>query len=202
MIASAPAGEIFPATAMPDANWWNALWPDPAAVLARLGIEASLDSVDLCCGDGLFTVPLAASSRRVVAVDLDEGLLREAERRVADNGHQNCTFVVADARQLSSILTRPVDLVFLANTFHGVPDQFGLARAVRECLKPSGRFIIVNWHQKPRDETPVLGLPRGPRTELRTSPDDAAAVVIPAGFALDRVVDCPPYHYGAVFRCS
>jgi hypothetical protein len=51
---------------------------------------------------------------------------------------------------------RPVDFVFLANAFHGVPDRLRLAQAVRESLEPAGHFAIVNWHQLPREETTVL----------------------------------------------
>ncbi len=187
---------------MPDADWWNALWPQPERAIASLDIEPGLDIIDLCCGDGLFTGALAAQARSVVALDLDPVLLAAAERRVAKAGYGNCTFIAADARLLKAVLPSAVDLVFLANTFHGVPDQLGLARTVHACLKPLGRFIIVNWHRRPRDETKVLGVPRGPRSELRMSPDDAAAVVVPGGFALQSVVDCPPYHYGAIFQRS
>jgi len=187
---------------MPDTDWWNALWPEPARVIAALGIEPGLDIVDLCCGDGLFTTALAATARRVFAVDLDETLLAAAERRLTDAGFGNCTFIADDARRLRSVVPGPVDLVYCANTFHGVPDQQRLAQMIHGCLQPSGRFVIVNWYPRPREETRVLGLPRGPRTELRMSPIDVAAVVTPAGFVLDRLVECPPFHYGAVFRRS
>ena len=43
-----------------------------------------------------------------------------------------------------AVLPAPVDYVFLANTFHGVPDQLGLARAVAAMLKPQGQFGIVS----------------------------------------------------------
>ena len=34
------------------------------------------------------------------------------------------------------------------------------------------------------------------------SADDVRAVVEPAGFTLDRVVELPPFHYGAIFRIT
>jgi len=46
----------------------------------------------------------------------------------------------------------------------------------------------------------VLGEPRGPATKLRMAPEQVRSAVEPAGFHLDRVVELPPYHYGAVFR--
>ena len=46
---------FFPATSMPDADWWQALWPDPPKILLEMGVESGAVAIDLCCGDGLFT---------------------------------------------------------------------------------------------------------------------------------------------------
>ena len=193
---------IFPATTMPDADWWQALWPDPAKVIAEMGVEPRIVAVDLCCGDGLFTAPLARIAKGVYAIDIDRAMLdrARARARVAAAGAANCELFVADAMTVGAVVPEPVDYVFLANTFHGVPDQLGLARAVAAVLKPKGKFGIVNWHRRPREETVVLGKPRGPKTEMRMEPDDVATIVEPAGLFLNRMVDLPPFHYGVVFQ--
>jgi hypothetical protein len=87
----------------------------------------------------------------------------------------------------------PVDYVFLANTFHGVPDHLGLARTVSAMLKPKGQFGIVNWHRRPREETVVFGQPRGPKTEMRIEADEVTSIVKPAGLLLNRTVELPPF---------
>ncbi len=79
---------FFPATSMPDSDWWQALWPQPGKVLADLGIEPEMTVIDLCCGDGLFAAPLARMARRVVAIDLDPEMLRIAQERVTTVGAQ------------------------------------------------------------------------------------------------------------------
>ena len=191
---------FFPATTMPDADWWQALWPNPAKVLAEVSVEPGMVAVDLCCGDGLFIVPLASIAKRVYAIDIDPAMLDRARARVAATGVANCEFVVADAMTVDAVVPEPVDYVFLANTFHGVPDQLRLARAVTAILKPCGQFGIVNWHRRPREETVVLGRPRGPKTEMRMEARDVTAVVEPTGLVLNRAVELPPYHYGAIFR--
>ena len=119
--------------------------------------------------------------------------------RLAESGATNCEFVAGDAYELSTLAKRQADFVFLANAFHGVPDRPKLARAVGAALKPGGLFAVVSWHRRPREETTVLGEPRGPRTELRMSPDETAADVEAGGLGLVRVVEIPPYHYGVVF---
>lgn len=195
---------FFPATAMPDADWWHALWPAPEEVVRRLGVDSGMRVLDVCCGDGHFAVALAGvvgAAGYVFAVDLDEALLAGARRRVEESGYAGRVgWRAIDACRLDSLEEVPFDAVFLANTFHGVPDKGALARAVHGVLRPGGAFIVVNWHKRSREETPVLGLPRGPKTALRMTPEAVGDAVCPHGFSVHGVVDVGPYHYGAVFN--
>jgi ubiquinone/menaquinone biosynthesis C-methylase UbiE len=191
---------FFEGTEMPTAGWWEALWPDPAIVLAAVGITPGMDVIDLCSGDGWFTLQIAKIAGHVVAVDIDGDLLDVARHRLNESGVTNCDFVKADAYDLASLTPRPADFVFLANAFHGVPDRPRLARVVREALQPNGRFAIVNWHQRPREETTILGEPRGPKTELRISPEQTIKSVEAGGLKFLRQIEVPPYHYGVIFQ--
>jgi SAM-dependent methyltransferase len=121
--------------------------------------------------------------------------------RIAERGGtRNCTFIEADAYDIKNVVQRPVDHVFLANAFHGVPNRLRLARAVHDVLKPGGLFAIVSWHARPREETTVLGEPRGPATELRMTPEQIIAGVEPSGLEFRNRVEVSPYHYGTVFE--
>jgi len=191
---------FFEGTEMPTAGWWEALWPDPAGVLAVVGIKPGMEVIDLCAGDGWFTLQIAKIARHVVAIDIDRQFLDIARYRLTESGVTNCDFVEGAAYELSTLAPRPDDFVFLANAFHGVPDRPRLARAVGETLRPGGRFAIVNWQRRPREETTILGEPRGPRTELRISPEQTIEAVESAGLTLLHVIELPPYHYGAVFE--
>ncbi len=190
---------LFPATVMPDRNWWHALWPDPDGVIKALGIAPGMTVVDLGCGYGYFTAAIARQlgPGRVVGFDLDPDMLEQAQ--AACEGLANCDWLRGDAMELSRLVGAPADYVLIANTFHGAPDKTALAREVAAALKPNGRFAIVNWHPLPREETTVLGQPRGPSTELRMSPEQTRAVVEPTGFKLESLVELPPYHYGVIF---
>jgi ubiquinone/menaquinone biosynthesis C-methylase UbiE len=195
---------LFQGTSMPDRDWWSALWPDPQGLLQQIGIRRGMSVLDLCCGDGYFTCPLAALvDGRLAALDLDPAMIELARAEVERSGASVRQWICADATSaLAKHLDEPVDFVLIANTFHGVPDQIGLACSVREVLKPDGQFCIVNWHPAPREETVVLGKPRGPRTEMRMSPEAVRTVVETAGFFMQRVVDLPPYHYAAGFEVA
>jgi SAM-dependent methyltransferase len=190
---------FFTGTEMPTAGWWEALWPDPADVVVKVGLRPGMDVIDLCSGDGWFTLQLAKIATRVAAIDIDLSLLELARRRLNETGIHNCEFIFGDAYDIAK-LAKPADFVFMANAFHGVPDRTRLSQAVRSTLKPGGYFAIVNWHKRPRDETPILGEPRGPKTELRMSPEETITSVETSGLELMKVVEVPPYHYGVVFQ--
>lgn len=194
-----PAG-FFEGTEMPTAGWWEALWPDPAGVLRKVGIKPGMEVIDLCSGDGWFTLQLAKIAKHVVAIDIDANLLNVARKRLTESGVTNCDYVAGDAYKISGLWPSPVDFIFMANAFHGVPDKPRLARAVRDALKPGGRFAIVNWHKRPREETVVLGEPRGPRTDLRMPPDQTIAGAENDGLKFAELVDVPPYHYAVVLE--
>ena len=147
-----PAG-FFQGTEMPTAGWWEALWPDPAGVLAAVGLRSGMDVIDLCAGDGWFTLQIAKVARHVSAIDIDPNLLKVARHRLVESGVTNCDFIAGDAYDIPR-LTGPADFVFMANAFHGVPDRTRLAQAVASALKADGYFAIVNWHRRPREETP------------------------------------------------
>lgn len=187
---------------MPTAGWWEALWPDPAGVLAEVGVKPGMEVIDLCSGDGWFTLQIAKVARRVIAIDIDPNLLDVARLRLNESGVTNCDFIAGDAYELAKLAPRRSDFVFMANAFHGVPNRPRLARVVRQSLKLDGRFAIVNWHRRPREETTILGEPRGPKTELRLSPEQTIKEVESGGLKLAQLVDVPPYHYGAVFELA
>lgn len=190
----------FPATAMPDSDWWHALWPHPLATIRALGIREDMEVLDLCCGDGYFTAAIAkcVTDHSVFGLDLDAAMLTEAEK--ACTAYPHCHFIQGNAMQLGKLLPNRVDFCLMANTFHGVPEQTELAGAVAHILKPGGYFAIINWYAQAREDTPVLGQARGPRTALRMTPEQVIRVVEPAGYRLVRVVKLPPYHYGAILQ--
>lgn len=195
------SNDLFPATLMPDADWWQVLWPDPISVLKQVGMRPGMKVIDLCCGTGYFTREMCTliAPGHLYAVDLVEELLAIAKSVSKVSACEKAHFILADACNINKHVAEKVDMVFLANTFHGVPDKKALSASLAKVLKPNAAFVIVNWHKRPREETVVLEQARGPDTELRMSVDEVQAMVEPAGFTLDKIVDVGPYHYAAIF---
>jgi ubiquinone/menaquinone biosynthesis C-methylase UbiE len=193
----------FQNTGQPDWDWWSKLWPTPGGTLRKLGLEPDGSVAEVGCGSGYFALPAAriVEPEPVYAIDLDPALLDDLDALADQQDIGNVVPVHGDARNLTHLLPEPVTTLVVANTFHGVDDQSGLVEQAYQVIEPGGSLAVVNWHERPREATTVGNEPRGPPTELRMTPRETEAAVLPVtGFELDRRVELPPYHYALVFE--
>ena len=115
------------------------------AVLARIdGIEPST-VVDLGCGTGQLTQRLIRTfpHANIVGLDLSDGMLSEAARRLRQVGGDAQPLVRADALQLP-FASSSVDLVVCTESFHWYPDQAGALAELARVLDPGGRLLIAS----------------------------------------------------------
>jgi protein-L-isoaspartate O-methyltransferase len=103
---------FFDATEMPTAGWWEALWPAPHEIVTAVGISPDMEVVDLCSGDGWFTLQIAKRAHYVVAIDIEPKLLETARHRLADNNVTNCSFVTGECIRLVETVRPPNGLRF------------------------------------------------------------------------------------------
>lgn len=195
--------ERFQNTRQPDWDWWGRLWPAPGETLRELGIGPDDSIAEVGSGNGYFALPAAriVSPAPVYAIDLDTALLDELRDLASLQGIDNIVPIEGDARALTDLLPERVDMVLLANAFHGVDDRDLFIREAVEALSPGGRFIVVNWVDRSREETVLDGASKGPPTELRLSPAETSQAVLDvAPVTVSARVDLPPYHYGIVFE--
>jgi ubiquinone/menaquinone biosynthesis C-methylase UbiE len=195
--------ERFQNTGQPDWDWWGKLWPTPGATLRELGVESGDSLAEVGCGSGYFALPAAriTDPAPVYALDLDESLLDELAHVAEQQRVENVVPLHGDARSLTDHLPERVDVLVVANTFHGVEECDALVEQAFDAVRPGGRFVVVNWHARGREETTIAGDPRGPPTALRMTPDETAADVQDAAdFSLEERIDLPPYHYALVFE--
>ncbi|WP_328767098.1 class I SAM-dependent methyltransferase [Haloarcula nitratireducens] len=179
------------------------MWPTPGETLRELGLKSRDTIAEIGSGNGYFALPAArvAAPASVYALDIDDSLLAELSQIAALQGIENLITINGDARQLSAQLPEPVDVVLMANTFHGIDETAAFVQQAFESLHPGGRFVVINWEDSPREATTIRETPRGPPTELRLSPETTEQTVLDtAGFVLEATVDLPPYHYALVFK--
>ncbi len=113
------------------------------AFVSRLDLAAGAQVLDVACGTGNVSLPLARRGARVTGVDIAPNLLEQARAR-ADAEGLEIRFEEGDAEQLP----------FPDGTFDAVVTMFGAMFApqpeqvVAECarvLKPGGLLAMANW---------------------------------------------------------
>ncbi|MFG1849101.1 class I SAM-dependent methyltransferase [Micromonospora carbonacea] len=112
-----------------------------AALADELGLDGSGRLLDVGCGPGTVTVPLAGWFAEAVGVDPDAGMLARARLRAARDGVGNIRWVRARAEDLPAGLG-VFRVVVFAQSFHWTA-QDAVAATVRGMLPPGGAFVHV-----------------------------------------------------------
>ncbi|MGH2614334.1 MAG: class I SAM-dependent methyltransferase [Thermomicrobiales bacterium] len=170
--------------------------PGLADALARfLSLDGQGRLIDIGCGPGVITLPLAPHFAVVIGVDPDAGMLAEGERRAAAAGIGNIRWVRARAEELPAGLG-VFEAATFAQSFHWM-DRDRVAAVVRQLLAPGGAFVHVSDVKdavaQPEDlphPTPPYGtirglirhylgpIPRAGQGMLRHGSSDGEAIVL------------------------
>ncbi|MFD3579015.1 class I SAM-dependent methyltransferase [Streptomyces sp. NPDC058644] len=116
---------------------------DVVAHSPLLGFPAGSRVLDLCCGPGLYLVPLVRRGYTVTGVDLSAELLKRA-RAVCDDAAVDVRLIRAD--MLTHVEPDAYDVVLNVFTSFGYfddpRDNFQVLRNAHDSLAPGGRLLI------------------------------------------------------------
>lgn len=182
-------------TGMPDETYWESLL-DVTLILDRLGIDDHVgDVVELGCGYGTFTIPVAARiGGSILAFDVNPEMVERTRVRAEE---ARCWNVISHCRDVTDGYGLPeacVDGVLLFNALQG-ENAVELLRRSAALARPGGWLWAINWRHD-------VGTPRGPSMAIRPNPEQVAAWAESTGL-LQRegdVLDLPPWHYGWRFK--
>jgi len=116
-------------------------------VIRALDIKPGMQIADLGVGGGYFTLRFAQSVGRegkVYAVDINAELLEIVKSSVSKAGLKNVEYILA-AEKDSMLPAKSVDLVFVRNVFHHLPDQEEYFRNIKPKLRSGGRIAIIEY---------------------------------------------------------
>ncbi len=153
-------------------------------ILEAAALAGDESVLDLACGPGFYTCPLAArvSGGRVVGLDLSRPMLALASRRSRREGLANVGFVRGTALELPFVESR-FDVVNCCGALHLFPDTVRALAEIRRVLRPDGRFTVATVR---RVEGPVAFVLE--RLGVRSFPAERfESLLAAAGFGAVRV---------------
>lgn len=86
-----------------DNGWQKQLWPAQERLLAATNIRTGDNVLDISCGSGLVTLPIAetvTSAGSVTGIDLSEGMIEKARSRTEKLSFSHVTYKQMDAESL------------------------------------------------------------------------------------------------------
>jgi putative AdoMet-dependent methyltransferase len=118
---------------------------DAEAVVARLGIRAEHDVIDLGCGTGAFALNAAPHCRTMYAVDVSPAMLECCRKEAAARGLHNIECRPGGFLTYEHAAD-PVDFVVSTAVLHHLPDFWKLAglRRAAQMLKPGGALYLFD----------------------------------------------------------
>lgn len=120
-------------------------------VLDRIGIRPGERVLELGPGPGTFTVDAARRAGvegRLIAVDIQPGMIAQVDRRVREAGLANVETHVASAYDLP-IGEQSVDRAFLITVLPEIPDRSRALAELRRVLRPDGMLSITEEFYDP-----------------------------------------------------
>ena len=177
---------------MPEETYWETLLDVPL-ILDRLGVDGTLrDVVELGCGYGTFSLPVARRiSGKLTTVDIEPDMVRRTHERAADESISNLRCELRDVMKDGFDLPDGTqDAALLFNILHCEHPMALLSEAAR-VTRPGGSVLVIHWRHDP-------STPRGPSLDIRPRPEQILNWAERAEvFRLDGdVLDLPLWHYG------
>ncbi len=180
-----------------DTERWVKAWESPERdaqqrpdeVIRRLEIKSGQVVADIGAGSGYFARRFATAvgpTGKVLAVDIEPGLLEYIRHRAEQEGQANLTTVLASETD-PKLAPGSVDLVFVCNTIHHFDDRPAYIQLMKSALRPGGRVVVVDYR-------PEAVLEHGPPAWMRLPAATISSELESAGLATE-ILEFLPVQY-------
>lgn len=162
-------------------------WQKVDEIFTALQVDEGDRIADVGAGSGFFSFRLSARvgpSGRVIAQDIDAGVLSELEETARRAGISNIETIVG-ATDDPKLPEASLDGVLIVNAYHEMREHEAMLAGIRRALRPRGRLVIVDM--PPADESTSR---RGQMQQHDIAIGLVAADLVAAGFeVLEQVPD-------------
>ena len=177
---------------MPGVSYWESLFNVPL-ILERFGIgNLTGDIVELGCGYGTFTIPVAQQIQGTLTTfDIEPDMVEYTQNRLVEKNIHNVIVQQRDVLKAGyGLPEESVSACLLFNILHH-DNPVDLLRLSAHIVRKGGWVLVMHWVFDPKT-------PRGPSLTIRPKPEDivrwAEETTLLAHTG--KVLDLPPWHYG------
>ncbi|MEM6692288.1 MAG: methyltransferase domain-containing protein [Planctomycetota bacterium] len=133
----------------------------------ELGLKPGMTVVDLGCGNGFWTLPMAKEvlpSGRVLAVDIQPEMLDKLRLRAAKRSLENVVPVLG-AVDDPNIPAGKVDLLLMVDVYHEFSHPESMLWSIRRSLKPEGVVALLEYRAED-PEVPIKPLHKMSKAQI------------------------------------
>ena len=146
--------------------------PENRFILRQLGDVAGKTLLDLGCGAGENSVYFAKHGAHCIATDYSPGMV-EVALKLAQANNVTVEGKVVNAMAID-FPDNSVDIVYIANLLHHLPDPSATLAEAHRVLKPGGQLCF--W--EPLKHNPVINVYRRMATSVRTDDEHPVDIAI------------------------
>jgi ubiquinone/menaquinone biosynthesis C-methylase UbiE len=166
----------------------------PEKAIAEFNLKPGMMVGDIGAGTGFYSIRIAkcvAPGGVVYANDIQPGMLEKLQTNAAAQQVTNIVTVLGTDSDPKLPIGK-LDLVILVDVYHEFSRPQRMLDAIRECLKPNGRLVLLEF----RKEDPAVPI----RPEHKMSVEEVRAEVTPEGYSFEKVVDTLPWQHIIFFH--
>ncbi len=120
-------------------------WFQSPERLLRDYVKKGMTVLDIGCGPGFFSVPMATmvgEAGKVIAVDIQEGMLDRLEARIRGKEIEG-RIQLHQSQEQTIGLSETVDFALAFYVVHEVPDQEAFFQELKSILNPGAKLLVV-----------------------------------------------------------
>lgn len=113
------------------------------AIRARVPLAARMRALDVGCGSGLLSVPLARQLGHITCIDTSPGMLEVLNEKIAAQGLSNLTTRLHDLA-INDLPQAGFDLIMSSMTLHHIVDTDAILARFAAHLRPGGWLCLAD----------------------------------------------------------
>jgi ubiquinone/menaquinone biosynthesis C-methylase UbiE len=166
----------------------------PSKAIEALDLKPGMVVADIGAGSGYYSSRMAkkvGAEGRVIATDIQPGMIEILERRIKAERLSNVTTVLG-AMDDPKLAPGSVDLAIMVDVYHELQQPQVFLQRLKPAFKPGGRLVLIEF-RKEDPKVPILEVHKMSVAEVK-------AELEAEGYAIDRVIDVLPWQHIIVLR--